>query len=118
MHDCRPVHGLPGRLQAAGPAGGDERPAPGESLLSSSAVRIGSGFRSSRLTVVICSTESGEREGNVSTQEQHRKGAFLSEAEISESHVRHKRIVDRKFTSYTRLRLRCLPFDLRLNWST
>lgn len=30
MYDCGPIHGLPGRLQTAGPAGGDERPAPGE----------------------------------------------------------------------------------------
>lgn len=30
MHDSGPVHGLSGWLQAAGPAGGDERPAPGE----------------------------------------------------------------------------------------
>lgn len=35
MHDSGPVHGLPGWLQTAGPAGGDERPAHGESLLSS-----------------------------------------------------------------------------------
>lgn len=30
MHDPGPVPGLPGWLQTIGPAGGDERPAPGE----------------------------------------------------------------------------------------
>lgn len=64
------------------------------------------------LTLVFCSAESGERQGNVPAQEQHRKGPFLSEAEISESHwvdalTRHEFICDRKFGN-TRLLLRCL----------
>lgn len=42
MHDRGPVRGLPGRFQTAGPAGGDERPAPGESLLSSAPLGTGS----------------------------------------------------------------------------
>lgn len=98
MHDSRPVHGLPGWLQTAGPAGGDERPAHGESPLSSPPffffffrwrprprprICLGS---TSRLTLVFGSAESGARQGNVSAQEQHWKGPFLSEAEIGESH--------------------------------
>lgn len=79
MHDSRPVHGLPGWLQTAGPAGGDERPAHGESPLSSPSfffslwrprLRICLGS-TSRLTLVFGSAESGERQGYVSAQEQH-----------------------------------------------
>lgn len=82
MLDSRPLHGLPGRLQTAGPAGGDERPASGESAPRR---RLGSGSEISRLTEMLCCAESGARQGDVSAQEQHREGPFLPEAEISES---------------------------------
>lgn len=91
------VQRFPRWLQTVGPAGGDEQSAHCESppQISTLTCFTASGqqfYWSNWPTFGLCFAESGERQRNVSAQEQHWESPFLSEKQIGKWHkcIKHK----------------------------